>query len=800
MTSKFTTDTWIGTADADWGSSGGNWSTGFPTSNSNVVIDTTNALTIAYSSGDTYIVNSLTVGNDVFDMTGGSLTITKTASFADGFAQSAGILSAGGTVEITGDATFNSSNGFAASEGHTVFDIGGEITLANYTLGGYTVLDNARTTNLTGGITLGDSNGDDATIDNKKGATFAITGDFGIAEGNTSAQFINTGTLEKTAGSNVSFIDVDLSDTGAIVVDAATLDVAGPTVSLVGAAISGAGQFALDSVNSAGSTDLIGAGTKITTTSFGIGEYSNGTVVTLGENLAYAGTFYLEQGSVFDLNGDTLTLSGNNTFTIATSGTQPIIDGTGVSTLITEAGGTTDVSRFTLGGTVTWENFGTVGNAGGMQIGDSTYNAATFINEKGGLYTLSNGNGIASGTALDSTFVNDAGATLKNTGGAFSVIGVDFSGPGKIVIEAAGTIEFAGNYNTFSSAISGTGDFEIGGEVNSADTATVAAGFSIASTTAFTISSSNSTVIVTLGENLSYGGALSLEQGPILDLGGFTLTLSGSNSFSTIGGATTTIDGGKGSLLVTARGSTTQINDFVLGGAVDWQNSGTVDEITTFGYEASLTIGDGSFNAAVFTNERGGVYDLLGDVGIGSSPVPNSLFINDAGATFEKTAGSGDGQVGVAFADEGTVSVAAGMLEFQTTVSGGGKFSIGDGTILQFDSNVAGDSVDFVTTKGGELSLYDAPQLGAGIHGFGGADSIYLGDIYWENSGPALSFQYNKGSTTEGVLTVGNGSVTAELTLFGKGYKPSDFHASEVNGYVLITDPTTHAPILASAR
>jgi hypothetical protein len=785
------TVSWIG-GSADWGTAS-DWSNGaVPNSADNVKISTAAVLTVFYSGGDDSIVNSLTVGDDLFDMSGGSLAITTTASFGDGFTQTSGTFSAGGTVTISGTGTFN---GYAASEGNTVFDISGEIAMANYTLGGYTHLNNVATTNLTGGITLGDINGSGATINNEKGANFNITGDFGISQGNESAIFINAGSLVKTAGGDsVSYIDVNLTDTGTIVVDAGILDFRGPTDSFKGT-ISGAGQFALDNINGEGSNDLIAAGTKITTLTFGI--YTNNTFVTLGENLSYAGAFYLEDGSTLDLDGHTLTLPGTNTFSFANNN-QPTLDGTGESTLVTGSASNTTVSRFVLGGTVDWENSGTVGNVGGMTLGDGTFNTATFTNEKGGLYELSNGSGIAPGAALNSSFVNDVGATFENSGGAFSTVGVDFFNSGAIVIETAGTIDFAGVYNSFAGTISGAGQFMIG--ANSYVSSSVIGPDTTISASTFTIYSGGTEV--TLGGKLSYAGAFNLEQQSILDLNGFALTLSGSNTFFYDNGGEPTIDGGDGSLLVTTKSSTTEINDFVLGGAVDWQNSGTVNEVNN-----PWTIGDGSFDAATFTNEKGGVYDLLGDIGILSGSVPNSSFINDAGAIFEKRAGTSvsvDSAVGVAFTNNGTVDVAIGTLEFQTTVNGTGKFSIGEGTILQFDSSVAaGSSVDFANKSGADLVLYDSQQFDAGIHGFGGADALYLRDIDWNGSGPTtLSFKYNTGSTTEGVLTVGDSSGhTAHLTLLGTGYATADFQASEDStGHTMIVDPATHATVLAAAR
>src|SRR5271170_1856984 len=194
-----TTDSWIGKTSADWGASAANWSSGFPNSNNNVVINTTNILSIGFEASDTYIVNSLTVGNDFFTMSGGDLTILTKASFADGFTQNGGTLTAGGAVTIAGAATLKGG----AAEGNTALTITGTMALTDYTLGGYSVLNNLATTNETGPITLGDNTGTGATINNEKGAIFDIAGNFGIAAGGGSAVFNNLAgaTLEKKTGS-----------------------------------------------------------------------------------------------------------------------------------------------------------------------------------------------------------------------------------------------------------------------------------------------------------------------------------------------------------------------------------------------------------------------------------------------------------------------------------------------------------------------------------------------------------------------------------------------------------------------
>ena len=621
------TDTWIGTASADWGAAAGNWSAGFPNSTDNVVINTPTILTIGYSGADSCVVNALAVGNDFFVMTGGSLTILTTASFADGFTQTGGVLNAGGAVTIAGAGTLTGG----ASEGKTAFSITGTIALANYTLGGATTLTNAATTNETGQITLGDNTGINATITNKAGAVFDIAGDYGIGQGAATARFVNAGTLEKTGGSGISFVDVNLSDTGAVTVaGSGTLEFRGPDDSFAGA-ISGAGNLTLGG----GGHTTIASGATVATGGFVVSD--NGTVVTLGENLGYAGNLTVTGFATLDLAGFTLTDSGADNFAGAT------IDGSG--TLATAAGSDVGISNFMLGGTVNWQNSGTVGEAAQFQLGDGSAHAATFTNEKGGVYDFTNDNGILLGAAAASSFVNLAGATLEKTAGsATSQIRPDVTDNGAVEI-ATGTIEFDGANNSFAGAISGTGNFALGG--NGDDT--IASGATIASG-GFSIAAG---ALVTLGENLAYAHNFSIGFAT-LDIAGpaLTLTLSGSDVFS----VNAAIDGN--GTLVTKAGSNASVNGFTLGGSVEWQNSGAVGEVNIF------AIGDGSFNTAVFVNEKGGVYNFTNDTGITIGAALDSSFDNLAGATLEKTGGAGTNQIFVDVADTGTIKINTGTIEF----------------------------------------------------------------------------------------------------------------------------------------
>jgi hypothetical protein len=748
------TDKWIGTSGADWGASRANWSTGFPNSNSNVLIATTAVLTVSYSGPDNFVVNSLTVGKDFFDMSGGNLTITTTAHFADGFTQTGGILTAGGKVTVDGTGTLTGGE----AEGHTDFVFDGTVALGNYLLGGSTSLSNEKTTNLTGGITLGDNTGVDATIDNEKSGAFKIAGDFGITQGAATALFINAGTFEKTGGTGTSFIGVDFADPGSIIVaTAGTLDFTGPQNSFAGA-ISGIGTFEIGGGNS-----IIARGATITAGTFTIA-FSK---VTLDENLAFGGDFNLEN-STLDLSAVSLTLSGTDTFAGAT------IDGNGA--IVTAKGSITGVNSFTLGGTDIWENFGTVGEVGNLAIGDGSLNAAAFFNEKGATFKFQNDSSIMIGAAFGSSFLN-LGTLEVTAGTGTSQVQAVTTDTGTIIVQS-GTIEFLGFDNSFAGTISGKGAFEIGGGVNVINHGTTI------KTASFDITGDGAII---LGENLSYDGTFNVNvgNGAFLNLGGFTLTLTGNDTFN---GAT--FDGA--GILDTDRGSVS-LNGVTLGGTLTWDNFATIVELNN-----PLQIGDSSNEAAKFINEKGGELKFTTGTGINLGAVPTSSFVNSAGATVTRDGGSGTTQIDVDFINNGRVIVDTNEIEFENLVSGSGSFTIEPGVVLQFDKSVAkGSSVDFASATGGELVLQDSPVFGATIHGFGGSntDEICLPDMNFTS----LKMSYHSAGKTGGVLTITNGTITASLDFFGK-YSLKDFHASaDDTGGTLIVDPAPHA-LLASGR
>ena len=196
-------------------------------------------------------------------------------------------------------------------------------------------------------------------------------------------------------------------------------------------------------------------------------------MVTLGGNLGYSGTFNLGFSSTLNLNGHNLTLQGAADFYNSDFGT-PTIDGSGQLA----TGGVTTVATFTVGGTVTWANLGTVNGTSTLQVGDSGGAAAKVVNS--GHYNFTNDNEVNRGSATTSLF-NNTGVLTKAAGNGTSAIGVDLTSTGTISV-ASGLIDLQGPNNTIGGTISGAGSFAFdngGTDIISANTTMTVGAFSI---------------------------------------------------------------------------------------------------------------------------------------------------------------------------------------------------------------------------------------------------------------------------------------------------------------------------------
>ncbi|HZY52316.1 MAG TPA: hypothetical protein VFE73_03700, partial [Reyranella sp.] len=90
------------------------------------------------------------------------------------------------------------------------------------------------------------------------------------------------------------------------------------------------------------------------------------------------------------------------------------------------------------------------------------------------------------------------------------------------------------------------------------------------------------------------------------------------------------------------------------------------------------------------------------------------------------------------------------------------------------------------TSNGGTLQLDISVNFNGVISGFGVPGDLDLRDISFASSGFSLGYS---GDTSSGILTVTDGTNTAQIHLLGQ-YVAGNFHAqADGNGGTLITDP-----------
>jgi Protein of unknown function (DUF3383) len=246
------------------------------------------------------------------------------------------------------------------------------------------------------------------------------------------------GAFSQGAGSKLSISSADsLSLTG--------------TASLSGTT-SGAGTLAI-----AGGSATINSGAAVSVANLSIS--GSGASVTLGETLAYAGAFSEAAGDTLALTGGPLVLTGaHDAFSGGT------VDGS--RWLVTK--GSTAVSGLTIGGTVEWENTGTVNESGeSAMIGDASGDEAILYNTPKATYDILDDSGIGLG-ASTASHIDNAGL-FEKTGGA----GASAIAP---AVTNTGTIEVTGATLDVQGAVAGKGTDEISGASTLEFDSTVAAG------------------------------------------------------------------------------------------------------------------------------------------------------------------------------------------------------------------------------------------------------------------------------------------------------------------------------------
>ena len=480
----------------------------------------------------------------------------------------------------------------------------------------------------------------------------------------------------------------------------------------------------------------------------------------------------------FILNGGTLAVTNGASFgldyqqygglltgadAIYVTGVGDLLGGSAQGTLSFLISGVIALGNYTLGGSDTLSNSATVNQTAGITLGDATGVNATISNT--GAYNIAGDYGVSQGAA--SAALDNTGTLSKIAGSGVSNVNVNVNDSGAISV-STGQLQFNGPSNTFTGTIGGAGQFAIGGGVSLIFSETItAAQFDIY----------NNGTLVNLGSNLSYAGAFGLGEASTINLGGFTLTLTGSASFYQNFGAPTI----NGSGTLSTSGATT-LNAFTLGGSVNWINTGTVTQTSTD------QIGDGGASGATFTNQSAGQFDIVSDTNLNRGAALTSSFVN--AGTLAKTAGNGTSFIYVDVASTGTVSAATGNLQFDGpnnsfagTISGAGAVTLGGGgadtiaagasiTVSNFSIHDNGTTV----TLGGNLTyannftMAEATVINLNGHNLtlSGTNSIYQDfGVPTINGAGTLA---TSGATTLNVFTLGgtvNWSNTGTVTQVG---------------------------------
>jgi RHS repeat-associated protein len=493
-----TTIRWMG-ASADWHADANNWTvdgTGehrFPIASDDVIIDVANAIVSHATSADT--VNSLSVSNGTFNLSGGTLAITGT---------------------LGGSSTFNlSGNGILAnaSASLTIHALDG--TLSSVTVNGALDVSNGRVTvinrlTLNGTAQVGNTDGTTfgqlsfsgtQTVSGSGSLTFG--GRFGNfifflggglptlavpvrgGSGTMSGSFVNQSTIscDSPGGRYVLGGDftnwrnegtIQVSNGGTLDLAGSWTNTAGHTIATTGATLD-LGVSGLDAWSNAGTisatNSTVNLGGVFTLATLGTFNRNGGTVnltgtlnntdTTLTLN-ANTGDWNLSQGQV---NGGTVTEAGGRLLFVSVNfGTLNAVTfngdmdlATGSTNRVMVTGGLTLNGTAFVGngpdrlGQLSFNGTQTLGGSGNLTFGATTFgNAAMFVGS--GVLTLAipvhGGNGSISG----GTFVNRSTISCDGPGGRLTLSGTNWRNDGTIEVSNGGTANIGGNGGSWTNA------------------------------------------------------------------------------------------------------------------------------------------------------------------------------------------------------------------------------------------------------------------------------------------------------------------------------------------------------------
>ncbi len=494
------------------------------------------------------------------------------------------------------------------------------------------------------------------------------------------------------------------------------------------------------------------------------------------------------------------------------------------------------------------------GNAGGagawLSAGGAVNNYGAVTGGAGGaaryVYGVAAGAGGAGVWLSAGGAVSNYGAITGGAGGAFIIVaslGVGGAGGAGVLLAAGGLVV---NHGAITGGAGGAGlpgyvgaqGFGVyagaGAVAAVVNFGTITGGVGIAFKNAGDrlIAEAGSAVI---GEVQGGGGTLELAggSGTITGLGGAgaasgsaTLAFSGFGAFVFDAGSSWTVSGKNtpealtvaGALTIADRGALTIQGGVLNSGQITLAASTHVTRLivgktgATLSGGGTVLLGGGAFDQiigasvnAVLTNVDNTIAGA-GQIGLGKMSLVNGAagVIKETGASLTINTGSrrivnngiieatGLGGLNLfgAVLNQGVLEAQGGNLTVDGAVSGNGSARIGGG-VLSFVGGFS-ESVYF-TGPTGELALGDAQGYHGRITGFSttGATSLDLRDIGFVSSSEATF----SGTRTGGVLTVTDGTHTAQIRLVGN-YTASTWTCSSdgAGGVVVVDPPAANAP------
>jgi hypothetical protein len=548
----------------------------------------------------------------------------------------------------------------------------------------------------------------DVSIPNNTGTNTTVTVSYDGTDTVNSLGSVGSVTLDITGGSltvlNGGFFDrIDLAS-------GTTFDVGGGIQYLSAGTFSGTvtGAGALVELN--GQFD-IESGATIDVATWTL-SYQTGSatvsVTTLYTDLTYGGDFNIDSpygnAAVLELNGHIFTMSGTGSLTGVIDGPGTFLV-TGSATIGGSSLGYDPTNGFAPANAMTFENQGSVSQDGFIDLN------GTIQNDASATWTFTAASAIANEGA---TFDNNG--TIHDAASGTSEIDGTFVNNGSIAIDTGAVLDLADGAETLYSTISGGGELDFGFAHDATiDTASLTVG-------SIYINGGNGGGTVGLGESLTYAGNFTFtNQFGYFELAGYTLTLSGTDTF-----ATGAVDG-PGTIDLTG---TTTIDGVAFG--YDPTNGYTSTNLVTIENDGSLTQGGNiSLNGSI-DNQSAGTWDVAGDYNINNEGTAGF----DNFGLLEKTAGTEISTLYGAFSNTGTVDVQTGTLY----VSGSG------GTIAGLI-----EGTDFGMRGGGTYTLSSTLTLTASELDIrdGGTDVVlesnenYNGTVYTSAPFTTLTIDVN---------------------------------------------------------